>query len=343
MRRSKFEFNGDQFYVETRALMGNVLHILDLLRWQLWSLIPIVIGIPCLGGAWLSARALRPVRDVAEAAQAISINNLSGRVPVPHTGDELDALAHVLNAMITRLEAAVRTLSQFVADASHELRTPLAVIRTTAELALRRERTAESYRESLESVAAEANRMTMLVENLLTLARSDAGTAEMPLEPLDLRDVVGDVVREMSGLAEARSIAVKTVFGEDAQTVAGNRPALHRLLVVLLDNALKYSAAGGEVTVRVDNLHDVRLAVDDSGPGIPEKDLPHIFERFYRADAARSGGGSGLGLALAQSIARLHGSQIEASNRDGGGCTFCVAFPLAARSFSETSASVTTV
>src|SRR6185295_18444831 len=122
------------------------------------------------------------------------------RVPVPHTGDELDALAYVLNAMLTRLEMAVRTLSQFAADASHELRTPLAVIRTTAELALRRERTAESYRESLENVVAEAGRMTLLVENLLALARNDAGAVEMPLDALDLREVVREVAREMSGL-----------------------------------------------------------------------------------------------------------------------------------------------
>src|SRR5258708_3082987 len=230
--RSHFSANGEAFDLEVRAPTGNMLHTLELLRLQLWSLIPIVIAIACVGGAWLSARALRPVRDVAEVARTISINNLSGRVPVPHTGDELDALAHVLNAMITRLEAAVRTLSQFAADASHELRTPLAVIRTTAELALRRERTAESYRESLENVAAEANRMTMLVENLLTLARSDAGTVEMPLEPLDLRDVVGAVVREMSGLAEARSIAVKMGLGEEPRTVAGNRHAGPRVVVV---------------------------------------------------------------------------------------------------------------
>ena len=156
-------------------------HTLDLLRLLLWSMIPVVIVIACLGGAWLSGRALKPVNDITAAALTISIENLSERLPVPATGDELARLTEVLNTMFARLESAVKTLSQFVADASHELRTPLAVIRTTAELALRRARTPESYRDSLQEVAAEAERMTRLVEELLILARSDAATAEMPL------------------------------------------------------------------------------------------------------------------------------------------------------------------
>ena len=342
--KSEFAFNGEKFELETRAPIGNLLHTLDLLRLQLWSLIPLVILIACAGGAWLSARALRPVRDVTEAARAISIRNLSGRVPVPHTGDELDALAYVLNAMLTRLEMAVRTLSQFVADASHELRTPLAVIRTTAELALRRERTAESYRESLESVVAEASRMTELVENLLTLARSEAGTVEMPLELLDVRDVVREVAREMSGLAEVRSIRLNTILGEEPRVVSGNRPALHRLFVLLLDNALKFSPTGTEVAMRVGvSESGTFVATEDAGPGMSDQDLPHIFERFYRADHARTGGGHGLGLALAHSIAKLHSASIEVRNRAPGGCSFTVVFPTAAGSFSETSASESTV
>src|SRR5258706_8161029 len=343
--RSEFVFNGEKFELEARASIGNVLHTLDLLRLQLLALIPLVILIACAGGAWLSARALWPVREVAEAARSISIENLSGRVPVPRTGDELARLAEVLNAMLARLESAVRTLSQFVADASHELRTPLAVIRTTAELALRRERTSDSYRDSLEGVAAEASRMTQLVENLLTLARSDAGTAEMPLAPLDVSAVVGEVVYEMGGLADARDIRVIAHVGDQPRMVSGNRLALHRLFIVLLDNALKYSPAGGEVVVRIAEAGcGGRMVVfEDSGPGISDADLPHIFERFYRADRSRSGAGHGLGLALAQSIARLHNASIDVRSRAGGGCSFSVSFPGAAPSFSETSASVTTV
>ena len=176
-----------------------------------------VIAIACLGGAWLSGRALKPVNDITAAALTISIENLAERLPVPPTGDELARLTEVLNTMFARLESAVKTLSQFVADASHELRTPLAVIRTTAELALRRARTPESYRDSLQEVAAEAERMTRLVEELLILARSDAAAAEMPLAAVDVREVLADVCDEMRSLAEMRQIRINTAIRRPAR------------------------------------------------------------------------------------------------------------------------------
>jgi signal transduction histidine kinase len=234
--------------------------------------------------------------------------------------------------MLERLESAVKTLSQFAADASHELRTPLAVIRMTAELALRRGRTPESYRESLQSVVAEAERMTQLVEDLLTLARSDTAVAGMPRIPVDLREILGDVHAEMAGLAAQRHIEVKLKLGEQAAVVAGNRPALHRLFVLLLDNALKYSFADGTVLMTLEDVHPESLAVTirDCGTGIGEADLPHIFERFYRADKARAGGGHGLGLPLAATIARAHNAAIEVKSAEGQGSTFRVVFNLRA-------------
>ena len=247
--RRQFELDGELFDLEVRAPMEGVLHTLELLRFLLLGLIPVVIAIACVGGAWLSGRALKPVNDIAAAALTISIENLSARLPVPETGDEIARLTEVLNTMLGRLESAVRTLSQFVADASHELRTPLALIRTTAELALRRARPAEDYRDALHEIAAETERMTQLVEDLLVLARSDTGTAEMPLEPVDVRETVEGVCAEMRRLAELRQMQLKMTLGSAAPVVgeprpaaiAGNRPALHRLFLVLLDNALKYS------------------------------------------------------------------------------------------------------
>jgi len=240
----------------------------------------------------------------------------------------------VLNSMLARLEAAVKTLSQFVADASHELRTPLSVIRTTAELALRRPREAASYRDSLQDIAAETDRMTRLVEDLLALARSDTGTVEMPLDPVEVRGIVEDVCAEVRRLAELRDLRIHAELGDREITIAGNRAALHRLFLVVLDNALKFSPAGGTVNVslRVEDSKAI-VAIEDFGSGIRPEDLPHIFKRFYRADRARSGSGYGLGLSLAESIARSHGAQIEV--RTGASTVFEVRF-----AFSQSSASV---
>jgi two-component system, OmpR family, heavy metal sensor histidine kinase CusS len=325
--RRQFTFHQEVFDLEIAAPLADAVHTLDLLRLLLWSMIPVVIVIACLGGAWLSGRALKPVNDIAAAALTISIENLAERLPVPPTGDELARLTEVLNTMFVRLESAVKTLSQFVADTSHELRTPLAVIRTTAELALRRARTPESYRDSLQEVAAEAERMTRLVEELLILARSDTATTEMPLTAVDVREVLADVCDEMHSLAEMRQIRIKVSCGDRAAVIAGNRPAVHRLFLVLLDNALKFSHSDGEVIVGVESGESrVSVSIEDFGVGIGESDLPHIFKRFYRADKARSGGGHGLGLALAESIARAHGASIEVHSTEGSWSRFRVNF-----------------
>lgn len=330
--RRQFAFRGEIFDLEMGAPVDTVLHTLALLRLLLWSLIPVVIAIACLGGAWLSGRAMKPVQDITAAARVISIENLSGRLPVPTTGEELARLTEILNIMLARLEAAVKTLSQFVADASHELRTPLAVIRTTAELALRRDRPPDSYRESLQEIAGESHRMTQLIEDLLLLARTDTAMAEMPLASLDIREVLRDVCAEIRSLAELRQISVEASLGEEAAVISGNRAALHRLFLVLLDNAVKYSRAGSEVVAAMETRDSrVIVAIEDFGAGIPEADLPHIFKRFYRADRVRGGGGHGLGLSLAESIARAHGAAIEVTSTEGAGSVFRLVFALRER------------
>jgi signal transduction histidine kinase len=338
--RRRFELNGEGFDLEVGTPMDGVLHTLALLRFLLLGLIPVVIAVACVGGAWLSGRALKPVNDIAAAALTISIENLSARLPVPETGDEIARLTEVLNTMLGRLESAVRTLSQFVADASHELRTPLALIRTTAELALRRSRPAEDYCDALGEVAAETERMTQLVEDLLTLARSDTGSAEMPLEPVDVGEIVEGVCAEMSRLAELRQMQIRLARasatpaspGNRPATIAGNRPALHRLFLLLVDNALKYSDAASEVNVAVNATTNgkesrVTVSVENFGTGISQNDLPHIFKRFYRADRVRGGDGYGLGLSLAQSIAHSHGAVIEARSKERS-TVFDVTFPF---------------
>lgn len=318
---------GNQRYtLEIGASRAEMHRALELLQTLLFTLVPVVIAISCLGGAWLSRRALRPVDEITTAARAIGIENLASRLPSTGTGDELERLAQTWNATLARLESAVAVLSRFAADASHELRTPVAVIRTGAELALRRERSPEAYREALHEIAAESERMTQLVEDLLFLARRDA-RAGMPMAPIDLREVLNNAAQELHGLADARDIRIRVASGSDDATIAGNSAALRRLFLALLDNALKYSPGGTEVSASVVR-RDGRIVavVADQGIGIAGDDLPHIFQRFYRANKARSDGGHGLGLSLAQSIAAAHDAAIEVTSQPGHGSVFQVSF-----------------
>ena len=328
--RKQFVSDGESFSLEAGASTRAIHRTLELLRLLLLSLIPAVIGIACVGGAWLSRRALRPVDEITLAARTIQIDNLSQRLPVTETGDELQRLTEVWNSMLERLESAVTTLSQFAADASHELRTPLAVIRTGAELALRRARTTESYRESLEEISIEAERMTQLVEDLLFLAHSAYRSASLKADPVDLKTILRDVSAELRDLAELRSIEVRTSYPPGEVVVRGSAPALRRLFLALLDNALKYSHAGGKVDVIMSaDRAPVTVTIKDCGIGIASADLPHIFQRFYRADKARTGDGYGLGLSIASTIAQEHSASISATSEEGEGSAFSVQFRYA--------------
>jgi heavy metal sensor kinase len=297
------------------------------LRALLLACTPIVILIAASGAYWLSRRALKPVTAIIDAAQTISIDNLSRRLAVPQTGDELQRLSETWNAVLARLEGAVNRLSQFTADASHELRTPLAIIRATAELAARKSRSPESYRAALQEVVAESDRMAQLVEDLLFLARCDAGAGEMAHTSLDLTAIVNEACATIAPLAASKDIQVTTNLAP--VTTEGNEAALRRLTLVLVDNAIKYTPGGGHVQVELDTH---RLTVTDTGIGIEPESLPHIFERFYQADPSRSNSGYGLGLAQAQSIAVRHGAQIHVTSKPGKGSVFEVAFPEASLS-----------
>jgi signal transduction histidine kinase len=327
--RREFRIGEESFELEISASLQAIDHTLDLLKILLLSLVPVVISVACAGGAWMSRRALRPVDEITTAARTIGIGNLSLRLPAPQTGDELQRLTEVWNVMLGRLEGAVKTLSQFAADASHELRTPLAVIRTSAELALRRARTPESYRESLQEISDEAERMTRLVEDLLFLARNDAREFEMPMAAVDVRVLLHDVAAELGGLADVRGVAIRIAAGQRAP-ISGNEAAFRRLFLVLLDNAIKYSRAGSEVVVATEREEQrIIVTIQDFGIGISRADLPHIFKRFYQADPARNDGGFGLGLSLAETIAQAHGATLNVRSEEGAGSTFHVVFKAA--------------
>jgi len=285
-----------------------------------------MLVVAACGGYWLSRMGLGPVAAMTRAAQSISVESLSQRLPVPRTGDEIERLARAWNQVLERLEASVERIRQFTADASHELRTPTALIRATAELALRRERGPEDYRRALLEIDGEAGRMTELIESMLALARSDASGSQMPLAPVDVNRLAADVAAQSEILAQDRGVRIETLGAAENALADANEAGLRRLLRILVDNALDHTAAGGTVTVSVARRNGgVDLAVRDTGEGIPPSALPHIFERFYRADEARAGKGAGLGLSIAQVIARAHRTRIVVESRLGEGSCFRLA------------------
>lgn len=324
------QVQGQTFRIRVATPLGNTELTLGRLRDVLLWATPLVLLAGSLGGYWLSRRALQPVDAITRAAQSIGIENLSERLEVPAAADELARLAETWNGMLGRLEAAVRRLAKFTADASHELRTPVTLIRATAELTLRRERSPETYREALRQIIEESDRTARLIEDLLVLARADAGLPALPLGRLELTPLVRDICAQGQILAGDRHLEIAAEVPEQPVYVEANDPELRRLLLLLVDNAVKYTPAGGRITVSV--AHDssgATVTVRDTGIGIPDSALPHVFERFYRVDESRGRepGGAGLGLSIAQWIAQRHHAKLEAESEVGRGSAFRVRFP----------------
>lgn len=328
VRVTLIQAQGHEFTVLSAESLEDIRALMDHLRAIILILAIPVVFAAGLGGHLLSRRALAPVDALTRAAQSVSLEHLSERLPVPPTGDEIERLAKAWNQVLERLEASLRRMRQFTADASHELRTPLALIRSTAELALRRDRDAGEYRKALCDIEQEAEQMTQLAESLLELARADANSSAgakdwMPLSPVDVSQLVSEVTTHSEPLAGEKGIRLESGIGAAPAMAEANPAALRRLLLILVENAFDHTPAGGRVQVSVarDN-GSVTLSVRDSGEGIAPEALPHIFERFYRANTARGGKGVGLGLSIAQAIAQAHGSEIEVRSQPGQGACF---------------------
>jgi heavy metal sensor kinase len=296
--------------------------------WQLVGVGAVVLGVGLAGGWLISARILRPLAAISATASAISATNLTGRIDPEEVDRELAELAGVLNAMFDRLEAAFERQARFTADASHELRTPLAILRSHAELALSRPRDAAEYREALEACLRASGRMAALVDGLLTLARADAGKLELRREPVDLEKVVDESVTLLGPLGKEKGITL--IARLQPALVSGDPLRLGQVVTNLLSNAVQYNRPGGEVFIQMSHTKgDVLLIVKDTGCGIPKADWPHLFERFYRVDKARSraSGGTGLGLAICKGIVEAHGGRIGFETEPGRGSTFWVRLP----------------
>ena len=282
-----------------------------------------------LGGWWLAGRAIRPIDSISRTATRIADGDLDERIDTAGTDSELDQLGRVLNQTFDRLRDAFERQRRFTADAAHELRTPVSILLAETQRILKRERSAEEYRESIQTCQDTASRMRRLAEALLLLARLENGSASPRRAPCDLAQVAADTARHLGPLAAERH--VKLHLDLRAAPVSGDADALGILAANLVANAIQHHRAeGGQVWIgTTDEAGRAVLTVRDDGPGIPEEHLPHIFERFHRADAARTGGSghAGLGLAIAKTIADNHQGLIAATTRPGGGACFTLSLP----------------
>ncbi|MDH4300401.1 MAG: ATP-binding protein, partial [Dehalococcoidia bacterium] len=289
----------------------------------------LTLAVAAGGGIFLAGRALRPVDKIAQTAQEIEEKDLSQRINV-NTKDELGRLATTLNAMIGRLEKAFQRQRQFTSDASHELRAPLAVIEAESSLALQKERPSGDYRQSLETISQEAKQMSSLIDQLLILARADAGKEQWNFTEVKLNKLIANLSTDVEILCQEKGLSFQLGETQDA-VVKGDEVRLRELFMNLLNNAVRYSPAPGTVSVSLRREGQMAVvAIKDTGVGIPPEDIPFIFERFYRVDKSRSraAGGTGLGLAISRHIAEAHGGKIEVESQVGSGSTFSVWLPL---------------
>lgn len=315
-------------YMQLAAPIQDVERATSSLLVSLLAVGTVGVVIATAAGWMMARRALSPVDEITRTAVNIyRAESLDQRVNVK-TNDEVGRLGGAFNEMLERLSELFASQQRFVADVSHEMRTPLTVIRGNADL-MRAIGAAD--KESLDAIISESDRMTRMVSNLLLLSQADSGQLPMKVEPLDLGPLVAEVERAGRMLSESRHSRVTvTAKVGDALLVEGDRDRLKQVLLNLIDNGIKHTPDGGAVAIEAVAVDDsIKLLVSDTGIGIPAADLPHVFDRFYRVDKARSRaqGGAGLGLAIVKSIVEAHGGRIEARSESGRGTTFIVSLP----------------
>lgn len=293
--------------------------------------LPVVLAIAGFAGYGLARRALGPIEQMARRAQEITPQRLHERLPSDDADDELGQLARVFNEMLARLEQAFEQLRRFTSDASHELRTPLAAIRSVGEVGLQKDGSRAEYRDIIGSMLEEVNRLTSLVDNLLTISRADAGSLQLQLVRIPAMDLAREAAALFEIMAEEKSLDL-VLEGDEFAVVQGDPLFLRQALVNLLHNAVKYSPVGGTIAVRVyRNTDAVIVEIEDSGPGVPLEDRARIFDRFYRVDKARwrESGGAGLGLSITKWVVEAHSGKIGLESGLKVGCLFRIELPPA--------------
>ena len=315
-----------KFIVEVGSLYGPIAAVLRGLMMTFALGMPAIVAVAIGGGYLLTRRAMRKIDAITGQAEHISSNNLSERLPVFQTGDELERLTVALNRMMKRLEAAFQHINRFSADVSHELRTPLTILRGELEAAVQHERLTPELLDVIGSALEETERLRTIVDQLLVVSRLDAGDVRMEKVPLDLGQLATSTAEQMLLLAEEKSITVHCEAPPGVE-VEGDPSHLKQVVVNLLDNAIRYTGEGGSISVSAARQNGwATLTVADNGAGIPPDALPHVFERFYRADKARSrySGGSGLGLSIVNAICTAHRGEVEIVSTEGVGTTVTI-------------------
>jgi heavy metal sensor kinase len=318
--------------ISLREQLGNLLFVLLLG-------LPLGVAAAGLGGYTLARRALAPVERMAERARSITAERLKDRLPVDNPDDELGRLAAVFNETLTRLEMSFDQMGRFTADASHELRTPLTAIRTVGEVGLRGRRDESAYREIIGSMLEEVDRLSHLVDRLLTLSRTETGQEKLTIDVIDLTHLAEEVAEQLDVLAEEKQQRI-TVQQLAHPRCLGDAVMLRQALLNLLDNAIKYTPRGGHITIRLDESPaGAIIDVVDSGPGIPLELQRRIFDRFYRVDKSRSRekGGTGLGLSIAKSAVEVNGGQLTLEPTPAGSI-FRITLPRTALAHSQSPA-----
>jgi heavy metal sensor kinase len=309
--------------------LANVRDTLSLLLGTLLIAGPLIILLAAAGGYYLALRALAPVDNITRTARQISASDLSTRLALPQTEDEVGRLATTFDTMLARLDTAFQRERRFVADASHELRTPLSAMHLIVSSTLARKRSPQDYQEALRDVQCEVEQMRTMVDGLLQLARSDAAGHQTKLEYVDLAALLKDVADSLRPLAEDKRLEILDRVPDHNLYVVGDSDGLIRLFSNLLHNAVKYTQQGFiSVAAKAQGGDMVEVTISDTGAGIPPQHLPQIFDRFYRVDASRSTEGIGLGLAIALDIAHAHGGNIHVASESDRGTTFTVTLPL---------------